>query len=147
MTLSADLNPQDYCVLGLATCFLKTEEGLQEVQIIEPIPSAALEAIVKGIPTSYQRAWATTLAEIGSPDSLQIPPNFPPESQFCADFSERMIAATRTYKSNPQAQNLVPLGTSREDFNFSLEKKRVLNAVNVVRTEDNIKQHPHSHQG
>ena len=33
-----------------------------------------------------------------------------------------------------------------EDFNFSTEKKRVLNQENIVSKEDNIKQHSHTHK-
>ncbi|MBD2020984.1 hypothetical protein H6F43_12420, partial [Leptolyngbya sp. FACHB-36] len=47
-----DISTDDYVVMGLATCFIKDDDGVHEVQIVEPIPSAALEAIVKGIPTS-----------------------------------------------------------------------------------------------
>jgi phosphatidylinositol glycan class S len=34
----------------------------------------------------------------------------------------------------------VPPGTSRSDWNFSLEFKRVLNFENVVTDDDNVKQ-------
>jgi hypothetical protein len=132
--------------LGLASCFVKTEEGLEPVEVIEPISSASLEAILKGIPTSYKMATATDLQGIFQDDRPQIPPEFPSNAQFCQDFTERLIAAARTYKSSPSGQDHIPLGTVRRDFNFSVERKRVLNAVNVVRTEDNVKQHPHTHQ-
>jgi hypothetical protein len=42
--------------------------------------------------------------------------------------------------------SLVPVGTRRDDFNYSLERKRVLNAENVVSTEDNVKQHKYTHE-
>ncbi len=141
-----DISTDDYCVFGLATCFLKDEGEFHQVQIVEPIPSAALEAVLKGIPTSYQLACAKLLKEVFADDTLQIPAEFPESVQFCDDFSSRAIAATRTYKSRPEAQVHIPLGTTRDDFNFSLERKRVLNAVNVVRTEDNVKQHSHTHK-
>ena len=48
-----DLSASDYLVIGLATCFVKQDGEISQVKIVEPIPSAALEAIVKGIPTSY----------------------------------------------------------------------------------------------
>ena len=143
---AVDIHTEDYCVFGLATCFLKGEDGLEQIDVIEPIPSAALEAILKGIPTSYQLACAKSLSAIFRDDSLVIPPEFPENAQFCEEFTDRAIAATRTYKSSPGAQTHIPLGGSRQNFNFSLEKKRVLNAVNVVRTEDNVKQHPHTHK-
>lgn len=140
-----DLSADDYCVFGLATCFVKEDGQIYQVQVIEPIPSAALEAICKGIPTSYQMACAKSLGEVLQGDSPQIPAEFPEKSQFCDNFAERIIAATRTYKSRPEAKERIPLGTIYKDFNYSLERKRVLNAVNVVRTEDNVKQHTHTH--
>ena len=141
-----DISADDYCVFGLATCFLKQDGEVHQVQVVEPIPSAALEAVLKGIPTSYQLAWAKSIGEILVNDTLEMPGEFPPEAQFCDNFTERAVAAIRTYKSRSEAKAHIPLGTKREDFNFSLDRKRVLNAVNVVRTEDNIKQHPHTHK-
>jgi hypothetical protein len=55
-----DLTTDDYIVIGLATCFIKEDGEVHQVEVIEPIPSAALEAIVKGIPTSYKFACAIT---------------------------------------------------------------------------------------
>ena len=140
------VEPQDYCVFGLATCFLRSEGEIQPVKIVEPIPSAALEAIIQGIPTSYELAYATTLGRILTADSLKMPSEFPAEAQICDNFRERAIAATRTYKTRPEATKHIPLGTVKQDFNYSLAKKRVLNASAVVRTEDNVKQHQYTHQ-
>jgi hypothetical protein len=141
-----DLSATDYCLLGLATCFLKEEGEFKEIQVVEPIPSAALEAILKGIPTSYQSACAKSLGDIFAGDRPQIPAEFPASAQLCENFAERVMAAARTYKTRPEAQTHIPLGTIKDDFNFSLERKRVLNAVNVVGTEDNVKQHSHTHK-
>ena len=140
------ISADDYCVFGLATCFLREEGEIRQVQVIEPIPSAALEALLKGIPTSYQLACAKSLGEMFVGDTPQIPSEFPPETQFCDRFAERTIAATRTYKSRLQAKEYIPLGTVKQDFNFSLDRKRVLNQINVVTTEDNVKQHSHTHK-
>lgn len=141
-----DLSTDDYLVLGLATCFIKEDGEVHEVKVIEPIPSAALEAIIKGIPTSYQIACGTTLGSVLDGETLQIPPEFPAAAQFSDDFIFRAIAATRTYKSRPQAQSHIPIGTVRQDFNYSLERKRVLNSTRIVNTEDNVKQHSHTHK-
>ncbi len=141
-----DISLDDYCVLGLATCFVRDEGEIKEVQVIEPIPSAALEALIKGIPTSYQLACAKSVGEIFKDDTPQIPAEFPPGSQFCDDFNERTFAAVRTYQNRPQAKNYIPLGTIKDDFNYSLERKRILNQTNVVTTEDNVKQHSHTHK-
>ncbi|WP_013320693.1 hypothetical protein [Gloeothece verrucosa] len=140
-----DISTEDYCVFGLATCFLKEDGEFHEVQVVEPIPSAALEAILKGIPTSYQFACGKLVGEVLGGETLQIPADFPQEAQLCDNFVERVIAATRTYKTRPEAKQHIPVGTRRDNLNYSLEKKRVLNAVHVVRTEDNVKQHPHTH--
>ncbi|HEY9808533.1 MAG TPA: hypothetical protein V6D13_04265 [Halomicronema sp.] len=141
-----DVSSDDYVVLGLATCFIKEDGEVHEVKVVEPIPSAALEAIVKGIPTSYQVALATNLGTVLEGDSLKLPTDFPPNSQFCDDFSFRAISAARTYKSRPSAQSHIALGTTRDDFKFSIERKRVLNSQRIIRTEDNVKQHEYTHK-
>ncbi|HBB32904.1 MAG TPA: hypothetical protein DDZ80_28675 [Cyanobacteria bacterium UBA8803] len=141
-----DVSSDNYLVIGLATCFLKEEGEIHEVQVIEPIPSAALEAILKGIPTSYSLACGVTLGEAIGGETPQKPAEFPPQSQFCDDFSFRAIAAARTYQSRPEAQSHIPLGTTRKDFNYSTERKRVLNQTRVVRREDDVKQHEYTHK-
>lgn len=141
-----DITANDYCVVGLSTCFLKEDGEFHQVEILEPIPSAALEAILKGVPTSFQWAKAIAIGEIIVDGQPQKTEHFPVEAQFCDEFVERVLATLRTYKSRPQAQTHIPLGTVRQDFNYSLDRKRVLNASKVVRTEDNVKQHSHTHQ-
>lgn len=141
-----DLTADAYIVLGLATCFVKDEGEVHEVAVVEPIPSAALEAIVKGIPTSYQTAIATTMGTVFSGDTPQLPSTFPATAQFCDEFVDRAIAAARTYKVRPVAQEHIPVGSSRSDFQYSVERKRVLNSQRLVRTEDNVKQHEYTHK-
>lgn len=141
-----DLCAGDYVAIGLATCFIKEEGEVHEVKVIEAIPSAALEAIVKGIPTSYQIVWGTTLGAVLDGEKPKMMPEFPPSAQFSDEFSFRAIAAARTYKSRPQAQSHIQLGTARSDFNYSLERKRVLNSQRIIRTEDNVKQHEYTHK-
>ena len=142
-----DLTDDAYLVVGLATCFIREDNEVHEVKVAEPIPSAALESIVQGIPTSYSQACGTTLGAILQGDQPQLPPSFPADTtQFCDEFVSRAIAAARTYKSRPQAQAHIPLGTTREDLNLSLERKRVLNSEHIVKTEDNVKQHAYTHE-
>ena len=57
-TQAPDITGEDYLLLGLATCYYKEDEEVSEIKVIEPIPSAALEAIINGIPTSYKFATA-----------------------------------------------------------------------------------------
>jgi hypothetical protein len=141
-----DLASDDYCVFGLATCFVREDGEVYQVEVVEPIPSAAIEAILKNIPTSYQFVCAKTLGDLFADDTLQIPTDFPVSAQLCDNFTERAIAAARTYKNHSEAKEYIPLGTLRQDLNYSVERKRVLNAANVVRTEDNVKQHSHTHK-
>lgn len=142
----AEIENQDYCVFGLATYFLREEGETKEVKIIEPIPSAALEALCKNIPTSYESAIALTVGEIIKDDNLIKPSQFPSEARFCDDFINRTFASTRTYKSNPSAKELIKLGECKTDFNYSTERKRILNSVNIVSDDDNVKQHPNTHK-
>jgi hypothetical protein len=141
-----DLASDDYLVLGLATCFIKEEGEVHEVSVVEPIPSAALEAILKGIPTSYRLAIATTVGAVLVDETPQLPPGFPADAHFCDEFTYRAVAAARTYKARSVAQSHIPLGTTKADFNYSVERKRVLNSQRMVRTEDNVKQHEYTHK-
>ena len=143
---AADVSVDDYLVIGLATCFIKEEGEVHEVQILEPIPSAALEAIVKGIPTSYRLAYASTLGAVLFGDTPQKLAIFPESAQFGEEFAQRAIAAARTYKRRKIAQSHIPQGTTRDDFKYSIERKRILNAKRVVTKEDNVKQHDHTHK-
>ncbi len=143
---ASDISTNDYCVFGLATCFFREEGEVHEVKIIEPIPSASLEAILQGIPTSYELACAKTLGEFLPGDQILIPDDFPESAQLSDCFEERAIAATRTYKARPEATKHIELGTVKQDLNYSLERKRILNAENIVRAEDNVKQHSHTHK-
>jgi hypothetical protein len=141
-----ELTADDYIVIGLATCFVKEDGEVYEIEVVEPIPSAALEAICKGIPTSYKLACATTLDSVLDGERPLLPQGFPASSQFADEFTSRVIAAARTYKSRDMAKSLIPLGTTRTDFNYSTERKRVLNAARVVNKEDNVKQHDYTHK-
>lgn len=145
---AADLAADDYCVLGIATCFVREEGEIEQLTVLEPIPSAALEALLKGIPTSYQSACAKTLGEIFQDETVKIPSELQGDGEIniCDRFAERVAAATRTYKSRPQAQEHIPFGVVKKDFNYSLERKRVLNTSRTVSTEDNVKQHSHTHK-
>lgn len=141
-----DLSADDYVVIGLANCFIKEDTDLHLVKIAEPIPSAALEAIAKGIPTSYELACATTLGAVLEGETYKLPPEFPASTQFCDEFSLRAFSAARTFKARVSAQAVISPGTTRQDFNFSVERKRVLNSERIIKAEDNVKQHAYTHQ-
>ncbi len=143
---ASDLSMDDYVVIGLATCFIKEEGEVHTVKIVEPIPSASLEALLKGIPTSYEQAIATTIGSVLVSDVAQRPSTFPADAHLCEAFADRVIAAARTYKARPPAQAHIPIGTTKTDFNYSTERKRILNSQRIVRTEDNIKQHEYTNQ-
>jgi hypothetical protein len=152
MTLSlmppnvADVPADAYVAIGLSTCFIKEDGKLQPLSVIEPIPSAALEALCKGIPTSFERATATTFGQVWQDGQPRLPEGFPAEAQFCEAFEERLLASTRSYRSCSSLQSLIDLGQTKTDFNYSTEQKRVLNVERTIRTEDNVKQHEYTHQ-
>jgi hypothetical protein len=143
-----DLQPTDYIVLGLANCFVKEEGEVHQIKVAEPIPSAALEAILKQIPTSYELAYATELGQVLDENGkAHIPTEiFVGTVQICDEFLNRAIAAARTYKVRPEAQKHILVGQTHTALNLSLEKKRVLNSDRVVKEEDNVKQHSHTHK-
>jgi hypothetical protein len=141
-----DVPVDSYIVLGLATCFIKEDGKLQSIKIVEPIPSAAFEALCKGIETSYELAIATTLETAFVQGQGQVPASFPADVQLCEAFEERLMASARSYRSCASLQSLLPLGQSKTDFNFSVERKRMLNVEREIRTEDNVKQHAYTHQ-
>lgn len=141
-----DITADRYILLGLSTCFVREEGETKPIQILEPIPSAALEALMKGIPTSFQLAYATTFGAVFDGDRVTIPSVFPDGVQLCDEFAFRAIAATRTYHARPEAQSHIPLGSTYEQFNYSLDRKRVLNSERMVTAEDNVKQHSHTHK-
>jgi hypothetical protein len=141
-----DLTTDDYIVIGLSTCFIKEDGEVYQVEVVEPIPSAALEALFKGIPTSYKLAYATTLGAVLNGDTPILPDGFPTSAQLGEEFVSRVFAAARTYKRREISKALIPLGTTHTDFQYSTERKRVLNAARVVNKEDNVKQHSHTHK-
>jgi hypothetical protein len=141
-----DLTPDDYLVVGVATCFFRDDDGVHAVKVIEPIPSSALEALLKGIPTSYEIAAATTLGALIAGDTPQIPASFPADCQLGNEFAYRCIASARTYKRRPEATAHIALGVNYTSFNYSTERKRILNADRVVTKDDNVKQHAYTHQ-
>ena len=128
-----DLTADDYLVIGVATCFFRDDDGVQELKVVEPIPSSALEALLKGIPTSYQVATATTLGAMIAGETPQIPANFPADYQLGNEFAYRCIATARTYKRRPEAAAHIAQGDSYSSFNYSTERKRVLNADQIGR--------------
>jgi hypothetical protein len=150
MTLSSlptKLSDSDYVIVGLAHCFIKQDGDVVPVKILEPVPSAYFEALMKGVPTSYEVLYSMQLGELLK-DEQPIVTNLPVDPkdvQFCEDFAERSLAAARTYQDREDIQATVPHGQAFSDVNFSTEKKRILNAVHKVTTEDNVKQHQYTH--
>ncbi len=150
MTLNAiletapELTDSAYVVVGVATCFRRNEDELESVKVLEPIPSAYLESLLQGIPTSYEVVLATTLSDLQNDD---VASRFGiADVHLCENYRDRIIAAARTYQGRPAAQTLLAPGTQHTDLNYSTEKKRVLNFKNVVKAEDNVRQHSHTHK-
>ena len=149
MTLSsvpAALSDSDYVIVGVAHCFTKQDGNVVPVKVLEPVPSAYFEALVKGVPTSYKTLYSLQLGEIvkdEQPSATHIPAAT--DAQFCEDFVERALAAARTYQSKAEIQARVPHGQEFSEMNFSTDKKRILNASHKVTADDNVKQHKYTH--
>jgi hypothetical protein len=142
-----DLSTDDYVVVGLSNAFIRDDGETHAVCVVEPIPSASLEALMKGIPTSYAVAYAISLGQMLQPDgNVTLLKDFSASVQVCDAFVERAIAAARTYKVRPVATQHIPLGSTFDGFTTSTERKRVLNSERIVKAEDNVKQHAYTHQ-
>jgi phosphatidylinositol glycan class S len=130
--------------LGLAHCFERGEDGgkLQDVFVIEPVSANSLECMVAGADTCFKAVAGVTLGDAMARDKSKLPEEFA-EAAFCDDYDFRCDATARTWL-RPHAQDnlldIVPLGASRSNFNYSVDQKRVLNMENVVNDADNIKQ-------
>ncbi|NER82715.1 MAG: hypothetical protein F6K42_24800 [Leptolyngbya sp. SIO1D8] len=142
---ASDLAADDYLVVGVASCYHLEDGDLKPIQVLEPIPSAYLESILQGVPTSYQLVCGTTLGAVMSEEDLSKITGIP-QAQICQNFADRVVAAARTYQSRPAAKALVALGETRTDINHSTEKKRVLNLENIVTAADNVRQHEYTHK-
>jgi hypothetical protein len=139
-----ELTDSAYVVVGVATCFRRVDDDLESIKVLEPIPSAYLESLFLGVPTAYEVVMATTLADLQS-DQFMDQANLA-DVRLCENYRDRVIAAARTYQGHPEAQSLMALGTQRTDLNHSTEKKRVLNFKNIVKAEDNVRQHAYTHK-
>lgn len=146
-TVPAALSDSDYVIVGLAHCFAKQDGNVVPVKVLEPVPSAYFEALVKGVPTSYKTLYGLQLGEIVKNDQPTASPLLGDvsDAQFCENFVERAMAAARTYQTKSDIQTTVPHGKAFSEVNFSTEKKRILNASHKVTTEDNVKQHAYTH--
>jgi len=111
--------------------------------VIEPVSANSLEAMERGMKTTYEHVAALPLGELLKEDLGVLPEPFR-AGFFCEDLEFRARCCARTWKRPHALENLltlVPLGESRSDFNVDYEKnKRILNFVNVVSDDDNIKQ-------
>ena len=136
----------DYVILGLANCFVRDEENqLQPIQVIEPVPSASFLTLIQKIPSSYSQLVACNVSNILTENGqVSVPDIFPEDAKLSQNFSERLMAAARTFQHHPEAK-VWDLGQV-ESLTISNPSKRVLNAKNTVSEQDNVKQHPLTHK-
>jgi len=139
-----------FVVLGLAHCFEQGEDGpkLKDVFVLEPVSASTVEVIQNGAQTSYESYVGTTVGNVLSKDMSNMPQELfcghpMEEIRFAEDLEFRTGCAARTWKrdhAKDVVRLLVPDGEVQAGFNKSVEHKRVLNAVNVVKDSDNVKQ-------
>eukprot|EP00284_Hemiselmis_tepida_P011022 CAMPEP_0174932132 /NCGR_PEP_ID=MMETSP1355-20121228/35537_1 /TAXON_ID=464990 /ORGANISM="Hemiselmis tepida, Strain CCMP443" /LENGTH=224 /DNA_ID=CAMNT_0016178531 /DNA_START=15 /DNA_END=689 /DNA_ORIENTATION=- len=151
--LPIGLDNEDYTAWGLAQCFTMVEGQLQPIMVVEPLTGATLECIDQGVGqgtvTSYKRVMAlkvgdAVLGGVEDPTGINMEALAPliagEDAQICDNALDRAFAAGRTLKRRPEAQ-VVKLGETCEDYKFDPnEEKRILNLVNVVDDDDNVKQ-------
>jgi len=143
------LKEEDYVAYGLSCCYELSEGNkLDETYVAEPLTAGTLECIEGGAETSYKRVLGLTCGQIFTGDckdptginmgAIQILDDGE-GMRLCGDAVEKTIAAARTFKRRIEAQSIA-VGEIAEDFNFSTEKKRILNEVYTPSEDDNIKQ-------
>ncbi|EIE20162.1 hypothetical protein COCSUDRAFT_34056 [Coccomyxa subellipsoidea C-169] len=135
--------PESFLVLGLAHCFEKDDNGkLVDRFVIEPISANSLECMATGAKTCFKEVKSVTFGDAMARDRSVLPEEWASAS-FCDEYDFRCGACARTW-SRPHAQDnlmdIVPLGRTKNNFNYNLDEKRVLNFENVVNDDDNIKQ-------
>ncbi|MEM6251886.1 MAG: hypothetical protein AAF821_03090 [Cyanobacteria bacterium P01_D01_bin.156] len=150
MTLSSKPtapSDDDYVIVGLAKCFRKQDGNVVPFNVLEPVPSAYFEALLKGVPTSYSTLYGVKLGEVIQDTQLSKPLSMraSEDTVFCEHFIERANAAARTYQNKELLQRSLPHGQSYEGINFSTDRKRILNATHTITAEDNVKQHKYTH--
>ncbi len=143
----------DYVAVGLACCFAHHPDTgkLTESWIYEPLTAGSLETIEKGIETSYKRVMALQAGDFfeGDPASptgvkleniAALSADLPEiNAEPCSNIIERTAAASRTFRRRVEAK-MLEFNEMSDEYNFSVERKRVLNAVKVVKDDDNVKQ-------
>jgi len=145
-TPQSDLPSDSYVVLGLATCYLRQDGEITEIQIIEPLPSAYLETVLQGTATAYSALYSTTFSAALANPAAWLPSEQQKTTFPCEDFTERLAASARSYINRPSATHLIPKDQVFTTLNFSLDQKRILNPKNKVSKSDNIKQHQYTHE-
>lgn len=145
------LEDDDYVAFGLACCFVMNDNlKLDEYYVYEPLTAGTLETIAGSVnlETSYRRVTAFRAADI-----FEGPPARPTgiqagklkilldgeEAHPCENMLERTMAAARTFKRRVEAQ-MCGFGDVLTDFNFSTERKRILNHKYEPSFDDNVKQ-------
>ena len=133
----------DYVPLALAKCYTVTGPGkIAARYIIEPVTAGSLESLTHGAKTTYEEVVGVTLETALQQDNNILPIEFK-KATFCEDFEFRAKCATRTWlRPHPQENllDIVPIGESKGEWNFDETNKRILNFVNEVNDDDNIKQ-------
>lgn len=145
-TIPSDLTSESYVLMGVATCYLRQDGETLAVEVVEPVPSAYADTLLQGTPTAYRQIWGIGLADALTLDPAHLSLDGVANIQRCADFEERVVATARTHQGRPHIAVAIPVGTHRQDLNYSTTHKRILNPKNKVSRADNVKQHKYTHE-
>ena len=144
----------DYVAVGLACCFLldPDTQKVEEAYIYEPLTAGTLETIHLGVPTSYKRVIGISIGELfqGNED-INNPTTVNREALTqlfdgmesvteAEEFVVRTLCAARTFRRRVEAKSVVDIGNMRDNFNFDVTRKRILNEVYEPSFDDNVKQ-------
>merc|ERR1712072_764925 len=141
---------EDYVAVGLACCFARNDENkLSEAWILEPLTAGTLETIEKGIETSYKQTLALRARDFFEGDlndpsgvnveNLEALSDGFPDVTLCSNIIERSMAASRTFRRREEAK-LLDFNEMSDEYNFSTDRKRILNQIVEVNFDDNVKQ-------
>lgn len=97
-TFNTEIDPEQYLPLGRGVCFTmgKLSGKIEEQLVIEPIPACGLEAMSKGMATSYTHVFGATLGQALAMDASLLPEDFA-DAKFAQDFKFRCESAARTW--------------------------------------------------
>lgn len=125
-TFNTEMDPGQYVPLGRGVCFTmgKQSAKIEEQLVIEPIPACGLEAMSKGMATSYTHVYGSTLGEALAMDTSLLPAEFA-DAQFAQEFAFRCESAARTWdRPWPKEALMCVIASRRPRARHAIDRRR-----------------------